>query len=52
MIADPAVAELRITGTVFANDVESWLQSLEAASPVRAIRAPDGTVRLESTSRK
>ncbi|HEY5754684.1 MAG TPA: FecR domain-containing protein [Steroidobacter sp.] len=51
-IADPAVAELRITGTVFANDVESWLQSLEAALPVRAIRAPDGAVRLESTSRK
>jgi transmembrane sensor len=52
VIADPAVAELRVTGTVFANDVESWLQSLEAALPVRAIRAPDGTVRLESASRK
>jgi transmembrane sensor len=52
VIADSAVAELRITGTVFANDVESWLQSLEAALPVRVIRAPDGAVRLESTSRK
>lgn len=52
VIADPAVAELRVTGTVFANDVESWLQSLEAALPVRATRAPDGAVRLESTSRK
>jgi transmembrane sensor len=52
VIADPAVAELRVTGTVFANDVESWLQSLEAALPVRAIRAPDGVVRLESISRK
>lgn len=52
VIADPAVAELRVTGTVFANDVESWLQSLEAALPVRVIRAPDGAVRLESTSRK
>lgn len=52
VIADPAVAELRVTGTVFANDVESWLQSLEAALPVRAIRAPDGAVRLESTLRK
>lgn len=51
VIADPAVAQLRVTGTVFANDVESWLQSLEAALPVRAIRASDGTVRLESTSR-
>lgn len=52
VIADPAVAQLRITGTVFANDVESWLQSLEAALPVRAIRTPDGVVRLESTLRK
>jgi transmembrane sensor len=51
VIADPAVADLRITGTVFANDVESWLQSLEAALPVRTIRAPDGTVRLESKPR-
>jgi transmembrane sensor len=52
VIADPAVAELRVTGTVFTNDVESWLQSLEAALPVRAIRSPDGAVRLESRSRK
>lgn len=52
VIADPAVAELRVTGTVFANDVESWLQSLEAALPVRAIRSPDGAMRLESTTRK
>lgn len=52
VIADPAVAQLRVTGTVFANDVESWLQSLEAALPVRAIRAPDGAIRLESTSRQ
>ena len=51
VIADPAVASLRITGTFFANDVESWLQSLEAALPVRTIRAPDGTVRLESKPR-
>ena len=52
VIGDATVAKLRVTGTVFANDVESWLQSLEAALPVRAIRAPDGAVRLESTTRK
>ncbi len=52
VIADPEVAKLRVTGTVFANDVESWLLSLEAALPVRAIRAPDGAVHLESMSRK
>lgn len=51
-ITDPAVAQLRVTGSVFTHDVESWLQSLEAALPVRVIRASDGTVRLESTSRK
>lgn len=52
VIADPAVAKLRLTSTVFANDVESWLQGLEAALPVRAIRAPDGSMRLESTSQE
>jgi transmembrane sensor len=52
VIADPAVAELRVTGTVFTHDVESWLQSLEAALPVRVTRVPDGAVRLESTARK
>lgn len=51
-IADPGVAQLRVTGSVFTHDVESWLQSLEAALPVRVIRAPDGAVRLESTSRE
>lgn len=51
-ITDPAVAQLRVTGSVFTHDVESWLQSLEAALPVRVIRAPDGAVRLESTLRE
>jgi len=48
VIANPQVADLRITGTVFANDVDSWLQSLETALPVRVVRAPDGSARLES----
>ena len=51
VIADPAVADLRVTGTVFSNDVESWLLSLEAALPVRAVRGANGAVRLESISR-
>lgn len=51
-IKDPAVAQLRVTGSVFTHDVESWLQSLEAALPLRVIRAPDGAIRLESTSRE
>ena len=48
VIASPQVAELRITGTVFASDVDSWLQSLETALPVRVVRAPDGSVLLEA----
>jgi transmembrane sensor len=47
VIANPQVADLRITGTVFASDVDSWLQSLETALPVRVVRAPDGSARLE-----
>jgi transmembrane sensor len=52
VIADAAAADLRVTGTVFTNDVESWIQGLEAALPVRAVRMPDGVVRLESSVRK
>jgi transmembrane sensor len=48
VIANPQVADLRITGTVFASDVDSWLQSLESALPVRVVWAPDGSARLES----
>jgi transmembrane sensor len=51
VIADPEIADLRVTSTVFAHDVEGWLQSLEAALPVRMVRAPDGTLRLESRPR-
>jgi transmembrane sensor len=52
VIGDAAVAELRVTGTVFSNDVDSWLLGLEAALPVRAVRAANGAVRLESISRR
>jgi transmembrane sensor len=48
VISNPQIANLRITGTVFASDVDSWLQSLESALPVRVVRAPDGSARLES----
>jgi transmembrane sensor len=48
VIANPQIADLRITGTVFANDVNSWLQSLETALPVRVVWAPDGSARLEA----
>jgi transmembrane sensor len=48
VVANPQIADLRITGTVFANDVDSWLQSLETALPLRVVRTPDGSARLES----
>jgi transmembrane sensor len=48
VIADPEVANLRMTTTVFTNDVDSWLQGLEAAVPVRVVRAADGSAHLES----
>ena len=48
VIANPQIADLRITGTVFANEVDSWLQSLETALPVRVVWAPDGSARLEA----
>ena len=48
VIANPQIADVLITGTVFASDVDSWLQSLETVLPVRVVLAPDGSVRLES----
>ena len=48
VIANPQIADMRITSTIFASNVDSWLQSLEPALPVRVVRAPDGSARLES----
>lgn len=48
VIANTQIADLRVTGTVFADDVDSWLQGLETALPVRVVRAPDGSARIES----
>lgn len=47
-IGDAAVRTLRVTGTVFKDQDEGWLATLQAALPVRAVEKPDGTVRLES----
>jgi transmembrane sensor len=52
VIADAATAELRVTSTVFTNDVESWLAGLETALPVRAVRTPNGVVRIEARAQK
>ncbi len=46
-IGNPEVAALRVTGTVFENQVEGWLATLQAALPVRAVEQEDGSMRLE-----
>ena len=37
LISDPAVEELRFTGTVFEKGIDSWLQGVAAVFPVRII---------------
>lgn len=46
VIGDAEVGELRLTGTVFENDIESWLRSVEDLLPVKAERSGDGEVVL------
>jgi transmembrane sensor len=48
---DTAARDLRITGTVFKTRVDSWLNSLPKALPVRTRQLPDGTVVIESVDR-
>jgi len=45
-LSDPTIGELRVTGTVFADRLETWFRSLEVALPVQVIELPDGTVRI------
>src|SRR5262249_19523683 len=49
-VTDPAIGELRITGTVFENDVESLLRTLEAAFAIRASTDGKGKIVLEPTT--
>ena len=46
VIDDPAVAELLVTGTVFEDDIDGWLRSIEEFMPVTADRSGGGRVRL------
>ncbi|MBL8268173.1 FecR family protein, partial [Steroidobacter sp.] len=48
-IADADVGALRITGTVFSNDVDGWLRTLEMSFPVRVTIGPSGSFVLKST---
>ena len=42
VIRDSSVAGLTLTGTVFTDSIDGWLQSLPAALPVRVIRESGG----------
>jgi transmembrane sensor len=46
IIKDPAVAELRFTGTVFTAAVTDWVKAVEQAYPVRADSAANGDIVL------
>ena len=48
VVADPAIAELAFTGTVFQDQIDEWLAGLEAVFPVEAVPADDGRVRLQA----
>jgi transmembrane sensor len=45
-IADPALGELRITGTVLEHNLDGWLQSLEEAFPVVIAKNADGSITI------
>jgi transmembrane sensor len=45
-ITDPAIANLQVTGTVSARNIESWLKSLEKSLPVRVSTTTDGAMQL------
>jgi len=46
IIKDPAIAELRFTGTVFTASVADWVKAVEQAYPVRADNAANGDIVL------
>jgi transmembrane sensor len=46
IIKDPAIAELRFTGTVFTASLADWVKAVEQAYPVRADRSANGDIVL------
>jgi len=46
IIKDPAIAELRFTGTVFTASVADWVKAVEQAYPVRADSTASGDIVL------
>lgn len=49
-IADPTVANLRVTGIVFEQNIDGWLASLQATFPVEVARDASGRVTLRPAS--
>jgi len=49
IIKDPAIAELRFTGTVFTASMDDWLKAVEQVYPVRAEQSADGDIVLIET---
>jgi transmembrane sensor len=46
IIKDPAIAELRFTGTVFTASLTDWVKAIEQAYPVRADSTANGDIVL------
>lgn len=51
VIQDPSVGELRLSGTVFEEDIDSWLRSVEDLLPVEVKRLDTGEVLLAPRDR-
>lgn len=49
-LSDPTIGNYRITGTVFENDIDSWLRTLEAAFPLRTSVDTSGKILLNPSS--
>ncbi len=50
-LAEPAIGDLRITGTVLEHNLDGWLASLEETFPVHAARLPDGSIKIENSEK-
>jgi transmembrane sensor len=47
LISDPSIEELRFTGTVFPNGVDTWLQGVASVFPVRIVPIDKRRVMIE-----
>jgi transmembrane sensor len=52
LIADPAVAQMRISGVFNAGDAPGFVEIVTHYLPVKAVPQPDGTIALQGENRK